>query len=109
MQLTRLLNLGRYRSGIATIAFALLAPTLLLSADKVQASPETLARVRQTGTFRLGYYADAGPFSYQDKSGKPAGYAVALCQEIAKDLKKELGLSSLAIEFVLVTGADRFD
>ena len=109
MQLTRLLKLGGYRSGMATIAFALLAPTLLPSADKVQASPDTLARVRQTNTLRLGYYADAGPFSYQDEAGKPAGYVVELCQEIAKDFKAELGLPTLPIEFVLVTGSDRFE
>jgi ABC-type amino acid transport substrate-binding protein len=109
MQLTRLLKLGGYRSGIVAMTFALLTPTLLLSADKVQASPETLARVRQTDTFRLGYYADAGPFSYQDETGKPAGYVVEICQEIAKDLKAELGLPTLTVEFVLVTGADRFD
>jgi len=109
MKLTRSLKLGGYLSEIAAIAFALLAPTLLLSADKVQASPDTLARVRQTGTFRLGFYADAGPFSYQDESGKPAGYVVELCQGIAKDFKAELGLPTLAVEFVLVTGADRFD
>jgi ABC-type amino acid transport substrate-binding protein len=112
MHLKRLLNLVGYRFGLATLAFAVLLPALLLHAQKVQTSAGTsagtLARVRQTGTLRLGYYADVGPFSYQDETGKPAGYAVELCQEIAKDLKMDLGLPSLAVEFVQVTGADRF-
>ena len=108
MHLTRLLKLGGNRCGIATLAFALFMPTLLLHAKEVQPSPGTLARVRQTGTLKLGYYANARPFSYQDEAGKPAGYAIQLCQEIANDLKTELGLPSLAVEFVQV-GADRFD
>jgi ABC-type amino acid transport substrate-binding protein len=109
MQLTRLLNLGRYRFVITAFAFAMVAPVFLLHAQAVKPSTETLARVRQAGTLRLGYYPSARPFSYQDEAGKPAGYAVSLCQEIAKDMKAELGLSNLAIEFVSVTTADRYD
>jgi putrescine:ornithine antiporter len=108
MQRTRLLNLGEYRFGIAIFAFAMLAPAYLLHAQAGQPSPDTLARVRQAGTLKLGYYADARPFSFQDEAGKPSGYAVALCQEIAKDLKTEMGLPTLAVEFVLVTPADRY-
>jgi ABC-type amino acid transport substrate-binding protein len=109
MQRTRLLNLGGYRFWIAAFALVMLAPAYLLHAQAAQASAETLARVRQAGTLRLGYYPGARPFSYLDEAGKPAGYAVALCQEIAKDLKAELGLSTLAVEFVSVTTADRYD
>ncbi len=74
MQLLPLQKLDGCRLWIATLGLALFAPAFLMSADKTQAPADTLARVRQTGTFRLGYYADAGPFSYQDETGKPAGY-----------------------------------
>jgi len=94
---------------MVTVVFALFSSTLLFSADNTQAPASTLDRVRQTGTLRLGYYADVGPFSYQDEAGKPAGYAISLCQQIAKDLKTEMDLSNLDVEFVLVTGADRFE
>jgi putrescine:ornithine antiporter len=110
MQRKRLFEVYGYRSVIAIFTFVLLAPLALkIHAAKTETPVEALARIRQTGTFRIGYYADAGPFSYQDEKGQPAGYAVALCQEIANDLKSELGLSSLNVEFVLVTGEDRFD
>jgi ABC-type amino acid transport substrate-binding protein len=109
MQRTRLLNLGGYRFAIVILAFALLAPASLLQAQAVPSSADTLTRVRQAGALKLGYYGSARPFSYQDEGGKPAGYAVALCQEIAKDLKAELGLPNLAIAFVSVTGVDRYD
>jgi ABC-type amino acid transport substrate-binding protein len=107
MRGTRLLNPVGYRFGIATLAFAMFMPTLL-HAKGEKTSTETLVRVRQTGILKLGYYVNARPFSYQDESGKPAGYAIALCQEIAKDVKTELALPSLAVEFVPVD-VDRFD
>src|SRR5262249_23109500 len=52
--------------------------------------------------------ADARPFSYRDASGKAAGYSVALCEKIADQVKLELGLSSLAVEWVPVTTENRF-
>jgi ABC-type amino acid transport substrate-binding protein len=109
MQRTRLLNLGGYRFWIAAFAFVMLAPAYLLHAQATQIPVETLARVRQMGALRLGYYTNARPFTYQDEAGKPAGYAVALCQEIAKDIKADLGLSALSVEFVPATTADRYD
>src|SRR5262249_27437182 len=107
MQFARWLKLNRKKS-LAMTLVTLLAPTLLLPAEKAHAPALTLDRIRQSGTLRLGYYADAGPFSYQDESGKPAGYAIELCKAIAKHFKTALNLPAMAVEFVLVTGADRF-
>lgn len=110
MHRARLFELSGYRLAMSLVAFVLLAtPALLLHAAKTPTATAALARIRQTGSFRIGYYADAGPFSYQDENGQPAGYAVALCKEIANDLKTDLGLSALNVEFVLVTGEDRVD
>ena len=106
---TRFLKVRGYRFWNATFAFTLFALALLISADKVEPPPNTLSRVRQTGILKLGYYADAGPFSYQDETGKPAGYAISLCQQIATDLKTEMGMATLDIQFVLLTGEDRYD
>lgn len=106
MQLIRLLVLGRRR--LVTF-FAPLSLGLFLQANVVQAASSTLDRVRQTSTLKLGYYSDARPLSYQGEGGKPAGYAIEVCQQMANDLKRELGIPNLAIEFVVVTTADRFD
>ncbi|MFZ1006204.1 MAG: amino acid ABC transporter substrate-binding protein [Candidatus Sulfotelmatobacter sp.] len=107
MRLIRLLHCG-VRSRNVIFVVSVLALSLLLDAP-VQASDSTLTRVRQTGTLKLGYYADAGPFSHQDETGKPAGYAISLCQQIATDIKTDMGLANLDVQFVLVTGADRYD
>lgn len=109
MKLIRAFTLDGYRARLATFAFALFAAVFLLHLLNVGASAQTLDRIRNTGTLRLGYYADAGPFSYQDSDGKPAGFAIELCQEIAKDIKAELGLPTLNVEFSLVTGKNRFE
>lgn len=47
------------------------------------AAAATLDRVRDTGVLRIGYRADAKPYSYQTEQGQPAGYIVDLCTEIA--------------------------
>lgn len=89
--------------------FALLAASFLLLNGAPHATAATLDQIRASGTLRLGYVAEAQPFSYRDEAGKPAGYAVALCQRIADALKAELSLPQLRTEFVLIEGAERFD
>jgi ABC-type amino acid transport substrate-binding protein len=103
----RLASDGGYSHGIrlAALGAAVLAATLLAAGP---ASAATLEQVKQAGKLMLGYRSDAKPFSYRDSAGKPAGYTVALCQKIADQVKTELGASSLAVEWVPVTLADRF-
>jgi len=69
----------------------------------------TLDKVRDSSKLILGYRADTPPFSYTDAAGKAAGYSVALCEKIADATKAELKLPSLAVEYVPVTAANRFD
>jgi ABC-type amino acid transport substrate-binding protein len=68
----------------------------------------TLDAVGKSGKLTLGYRTDARPFSYKDESGNPAGYSVALCGRIAEQLKADLKLSALALNWVPVTPEDRF-
>jgi polar amino acid transport system substrate-binding protein len=89
---------------IALLASALLASSMLPTA----ATAQTIDRIQSAGKLTMGYYADALPISYKNESGKPDGYAVALCEAIAADLKAALNLPSLATEFVLVGSDERF-
>jgi len=73
------------------------------------AAADTLARISETGTIRLGYRADALPLSFADDAGLPAGLSVAICEAVADDLAAALGLERLDREYVLVTTEDRFD
>jgi ABC-type amino acid transport substrate-binding protein len=71
------------------------------------ASAATLDRLRDTEVIRLGYLAAARPFSYQDEAGRPAGYAVTLCEAIASDLQQSI--PSLRSEYIAVEPDKRFD
>jgi ABC-type amino acid transport substrate-binding protein len=77
--------------------------TLLVIASPV-AFAGTLERVHDTGVFRIGYRADARPYSYQDAKGRPAGYIVDLCGEVAAALGP-----GVRIDYVLVHAGERFE
>jgi ABC-type amino acid transport substrate-binding protein len=79
-----------------------------LIAATAPARAATLDRVRESGKLRLGYLSEARPFSYQDASGNPAGYSVALCQKVANAVKADLGAAGPGIEWVKVPAEDRF-
>lgn len=72
------------------------------------AAAGTLDKVRDTGKLTLGYRADARPFAFSDGT-KPAGFSVALCEKVADAVKLELKLPALAVEYVPLTAANRFD
>jgi polar amino acid transport system substrate-binding protein len=98
-----------HRVRIASLVVTLLALAVLPLARAVSAPATTMDRVRATNKLVLGFRSDAQPFSYSDKSGVAAGYSVALCQQIADQVKTEPGRQNLAVEWVPVTLADRFE
>jgi putrescine:ornithine antiporter len=67
------------------------------AAKKAASAPES---AKKSGKLTLGYYANARPFSYTDESGKPAGYAVELCQQVA-------GAAGVETAWVAVTPESR--
>jgi polar amino acid transport system substrate-binding protein len=85
----------------------LIVSAALASLPFTPAAAATLDQVKASGKLLLGYRADARPFSFDD-AGKAAGYSVDLCGKIADEVKTELGLPALTVEWVPVTLADRF-
>ena len=81
---------------------AALAVTLSLAPQAATAG--TLDRVRDSGVFRIGYRADAKPYSYRNEHGQAAGYIVDLCTEVAAALGP-----NVRAEYVLVPPDDRFE
>lgn len=74
-----------------------------------QAAADVLERIEDTGVIRLGVRTDAPPFSYVSQLGEPDGLAVSLCRDAAKEIKSQLGLETLKVEYVEVTAATRFE
>jgi len=116
----------RVPAGVAGIAVAVLAiaflaalpaPVYAQTAAQKQAPAPSQAQaaasapapegVKKSGKLALGYYANARPFSYNDGSGKAAGYAVELCQKVAEQVKADLGMAALEVEWVAVTPDSR--
>jgi polar amino acid transport system substrate-binding protein len=97
------------RSLAGQLRGALTTSLLCLAAVLPAWAAGTLDKVRDSGKLSLGYRADTRPFAYTDESGKPAGFSVALCQKVADAVKAELKLPALAVDFVPVTAANRFE
>lgn len=93
-----LFELSETRPGRWAVPFlvsALLAPIGLSS----PAAADRLDTIRIAGKLILGYRPDARPFSYKDDAGAPAGFSVALCRKVAEEIKTELNLPSLTVEW----------
>ncbi|MBX9825037.1 MAG: amino acid ABC transporter substrate-binding protein [Xanthobacteraceae bacterium] len=82
----------------------LLAILAALAVLPQAASAGALDRVRDSGVFRIGYRADAKPYSYRNDHGQAAGYIVDLCTEIAAALGP-----NVRTEYVLVPPDSRFE
>jgi len=72
------------------------------------AEAQTLDRIRAASAIKLGYEVDARPFSFKNESGTAEGYAVGLCTKVADQVKSELGLPKLTVEWVPVELDQRF-
>ncbi len=72
---------------------------------QVQAA-DTLAKIKQTGKVIIGYRESSDPISYV-VGGKPMGYAVDICNNFANELKKDLKMPNLKVEYKAVTSSTR--
>lgn len=82
------------------------AVPLLVQSAPVPAG--ALERIQKAGKVTFGYREDARPFSYRDEAGTAVGYSVALCQKIAEQIKVELKLPNLAVEWLAIAADGRF-
>lgn len=75
----------------AVLAAAMLMPGTRAAA---QTGPErltgTLLAIESRGTIRIGVRDGSVPFSYRDRDGRPIGFSVDLCREIARDVAARL-------------------
>jgi polar amino acid transport system substrate-binding protein len=91
------------------LRYALAASLLCLVAALPALAAGTLDKARESGKLSFGYRIDTRPFAFTDESGKAAGFSVALCLKVADAVKAELKLPALAVDFVPVSAATRFD
>ena len=86
---------------------SLVALALSQSAPAQTGSNNTMNKIRSTGTIVLGVREAARPFSYLNDQKKSVGYSIDLCLNAVDEIKRELKLSTLKVEYKLVTGPER--
>lgn len=77
----------------------------LLAVGAAQA--DTLKKIKDTGKVVMGVRESSSPLSFTLGGGKYAGYHVEVCERVLSDIRKELGLSQMAIEYTPVTSQNR--
>ena len=91
------------------LAIAFISTLFVLQAQPVVADTvNTLERIKESKTVRIGFRSRNPPMSFLDKENKPVGYSIDLCGYIVDEIKKELDIPDLATEYVAVTASNRF-
>jgi len=90
------------------IAIAVVLALFSLSSQSAKAA-STLDKINESGTIRIGFRPSLPPMSFLDQSDQPAGYSIDLCKKIVTSVKTKLGNKDIAVEYVPVTSADRFE
>ena len=68
---------------------------------------DTLGRIKAARTIVLGYRESSPPFSFVRDGGRPLGYSIELCAQVAASIARQLSLPDLKTTWVKVTVADR--
>ena len=71
------------------------------------AAQDTLKKIKDSGAITIGHRDASIPFSYYDDKQQIVGYAVDICKRIVDAVKKELKMSSIQVNYQLVTSANR--
>lgn len=87
----------------------LLCLLILLSSGRQAGAQEldTLGRIAETGTIRLGHRESSVPFSYHDGRHQVVGYSHELMLKVLETVKAELKLPALTIKLVPLTSQNR--
>jgi ABC-type amino acid transport substrate-binding protein len=95
--------------GKVNIVLVLLMVSLLLAGDATgQQLDGTLKKIKDSGTFTLGYLTTAPPFSFPGPDKRPVGYSIDLCTHVASRIQNQLG-TNLKLNWVPVTTENRLD
>jgi glutamate/aspartate transport system substrate-binding protein len=67
----------------------------------------TLQKIKETGTFTIGYRESSLPLSYLDDKQQPVGFSIELCRHVVERVKSRLDLPNLKVAYNPVTSATR--
>ena len=84
-----------------------LAFLVLLGTACATPAPDTLRKIRESGSVTLGYRDSSRPFSFLGDRGQPVGYTIDLCARVVAQVQTATGRRDLKIQWVRVTPEDR--
>ena len=87
------------------VAFVL--SILFISPLAAQELTGTLKQISDSGEFRIGFRVSEPPLSFIDEEGKPAGYSIDICNQIAMAVKHKIG-KSIKVNYLPVNAENRF-
>ena len=90
-----------------TIFFLLVIVAGFISAPTVSAQQSTLDKMRSSGAVTMGVRESSGALSYTLGDGKYAGFHVEICNNVLRDIQKQLNLKTLDIKYSPVTSQNR--
>jgi glutamate/aspartate transport system substrate-binding protein len=91
----------------AACTIALLVCAAFIAPAGAQDLTGTLKKVKETGTFTIGFRESSIPFSYLDDKQQPIGYAMDLCLRVVDAVKTELKMPDLKLNLQPVTSSNR--
>ena len=91
----------------APVTIALLLSAALIAPASAQDLSGTLKKVKETGSFTIGYRESSIPFSYLDDKQQPIGYAMDLCMKVVDAVKADLKMPNLKLNLQPVTSSNR--
>jgi glutamate/aspartate transport system substrate-binding protein len=103
LQLTKEEAMQRTLIRILTAACAIAG----LSTAAAQEIDSVVKKLQATNTITLGYRETLLPTSYLDDQKKPTGYAIEMCMRILDEVKAELKLPQIKVEYVPVNIQNR--
>ncbi|TDR29021.1 amino acid ABC transporter substrate-binding protein [Hydromonas duriensis] len=74
--------------------------------EQVAAPMDAIKKIKETGKVVIGYRESSIPHSYL-VNGKPVGYSMDVCANVVNELKKQLKLPNLNVEYKAVTSSTR--
>ena len=83
----------------------LLATALVAGVTAVHAE-DTLKKIKDSGVITMGVRESSG-LSYTIGDGKYVGFHIDVCEQVVRDIRRQLGLSSLTVKYQPVTSANR--
>ncbi len=68
----------------------------------------TLKKINDSGTIVIGHRQNSPPFAFLDRSGKPVGYSLDLCEVVVEEINAELR-KDIRVAYRPVTPENRLD